>query len=531
MLFLNDTIVAPATAPGGALSLIRVSGDDALAVCDRVFRSVTGKMVSDRKGYTMLYGNIVYPDGRVLDDVVVSVFLAPNSYTGEDMVEISCHGSRYITAEAVNLLIAAGARAATAGEFTSRAFLAGKLDLSQAEAVADMISSHDRATHTLAATQMRGGYSRDLNALRDELLRLASLLELELDFSEEDVTFADRAELAALIEKISVRTEELISSFALGNAIKEGIAVAIVGSPNAGKSTLLNTLLNEDRVMVSDMAGTTRDAIEERVTLGNMEFRFIDTAGIRASGDSLERMGIERTFRAVDKARIILYLFDVGALTDSGAADENVPVATEDFSAEDVAVECAATKIISSISEINTTAEQELCIVINKCDPGCNRESHWGKFAEELEKHTGLRIIPISAKYGYNIGELTHYLTSLTDADPIYSGATIISNSRHYDALLKTRQSLARALAALSGSKSEHYLVESSANRSTDDSANRPKNSSENLPETISTVTSPSTDLIAQDIREALHWLGTITGEITTDEILGTIFSRFCIGK
>jgi tRNA modification GTPase len=340
---------------------------------------------------------------------------------------------------------------------------------------------------------MRGGYSGDLNKLRGELLRLASLLELELDFSEEDVTFADRAELTALIEEISARTEELINSFALGNAIKEGIGVAIIGSPNAGKSTLLNTLLNEDRAMVSDIAGTTRDVIEERITLGGVEFRFIDTAGIRASDYALERMGIERTFKAVDRARIILYLFDVHALTTSEPHDADIAGAAKDAATEDVGARTAAAKIISAISAINTAAEQQLCILLNKCDPDSDGESHWQQLAEELERSTERRVIPISAKYGYNIEELTRYLSSRVDADPIYSGATIVSNSRHYDALLQTHVALRHALAGLSA----------------------------NIP----------ADLAVQDIREALHWLGTITGEITTDEILSTIFSKFCIGK
>ncbi len=559
MFNLDDTITAPATAPGGALSLIRISGADALALCDKVFRSPAGKKLSERKGYSLLYGNIVYPDGKVLDDVVVSVFRAPNSYTGEDMAEISCHGSRYITAEITNLLTAAGARAADAGEFTSRAFIAGKLDLSQAEAVADMISSHDRATHALAVNQMRGGYSGDLDALRGELLRLTSLLELELDFSEEDVTFADRSELTALLEKISCRIEELLRSFALGNAIKEGVGVAIIGSPNAGKSTLLNTLLNEDRAMVSDIAGTTRDAIEERISLGGMEFRFIDTAGIRDSDDALELMGMERTFKAIGKARVILYLFDVTALAacepsvGAAAGVDNSATFTECNVQEVISTErpatiteCAAAKITSAISEINPRTGQELCILLNKCDPDDSGSECWQELAKDLKELTGHRVIPISAKYSHNIGELTGYLTLLVDADPVYRGATIISNSRHYDALHKTRRALRHALAGLSGNVPESisenndptYLPDNDpAYLPGNDPTGLPGNTPANMPwgvcESIhisSSATIP-TDLIAQDIREALHWLGTITGEITTDEILGNIFSKFCIGK
>lgn len=303
----NDTIVAPATAAGGAIAVVRMSGPSALAICDTVFSGA--RRAGEAAGYTVLYGTIA--DGaRVLDDVLVTVFRAPHSYTGEDAVEISCHGSRYIVRELLALLVRRGARMATPGEFTSRAFLGGKLDLSQAEAVADLIASGSRAAHTLATDQMRGGYSAELETLRGELLRLASLLELELDFGEEEVEFADRTELRAAMERIGAKIDRLIDSFALGNAIKEGVAVAIVGRPNVGKSTLLNRLLNEERALVSEIPGTTRDPIEATLNLDGILYRFIDTAGLRTTDDTVERMGIERAYASVARAQIVLQVFD-----------------------------------------------------------------------------------------------------------------------------------------------------------------------------------------------------------------------------
>ena len=311
----NDTIVAPATAAGGAIAVVRMSGPSALAICDTVFSGA--RRAGEAAGYTVLYGTIA--DGaRVLDDVLVTVFRAPHSYTGEDAVEISCHGSRYIVRELLALLVRRGARMATPGEFTSRAFLGGKLDLSQAEAVADLIASGSRAAHTLATDQMRGGYSAELETLRGELLRLASLLELELDFGEEEVEFADRTELRAAMERIGAKIDRLIDSFALGNAIKEGVAVAIVGRPNVGKSTLLNRLLNEERALVSEIPGTTRDPIEATLNLDGILYRFIDTAGLRTTDDTVERMGIERAYASVARAQIVLQVFDAHALDRVG---------------------------------------------------------------------------------------------------------------------------------------------------------------------------------------------------------------------
>ena len=308
----HDTIVAPATAAGGAIAVIRISGGEAFAVCDRIFRG--RRPLAEADGYTVHYGTIAEGD-RVIDDVLAAVFRAPHSYTGENSVEISCHGSSYIVSEILRLLTAAGGRMAQPGEFTIRAYLAGKLDLSQAEAVADMIASSSRAAHALASTQMRGGYSEELESLREKLLNLTSLLELELDFSEEDVEFADRTALRATMQRIAAEIDRLRSSFALGNAIREGVAVAIAGAPNVGKSTLLNRLLNEERAMVSEIAGTTRDVIEECANIGGVLFRFLDTAGIRPTDDRLEQMGIQRTMSSIERARIVIHMVDASTLT------------------------------------------------------------------------------------------------------------------------------------------------------------------------------------------------------------------------
>lgn len=472
----NDTITAVATGVGGAISVIRLSGERAIEICSSLFRAASGKPLKDADGYTLHYGEIVDKE-RVVDDVIVSLFRAPRSYTGEDMVEVSCHASRYIQSEIVKLFINAGARAAEPGEFTIRAFLAGKLDLSQAEAVADMIASTDRATHALASNQMRGGYSAEFRLLREELVNLVSLLELELDFSEEDVEFADRDELSRLITKIEDKVNSLLNSFSLSNVIKEGVAVAIVGEPNVGKSTLLNSLLKEDRAMVSEIAGTTRDVIEESINIGGVKFRFIDTAGIRATDDRLEKMGIERTFSSIERANIIIYLSEGSSLSES--------------------IENAA----KALSEISVRDDQLLILVVNKIDTIDSGEvapiesdlfelfsSSAGEYGVRPEK-----IVAISAKTGENVDELISSLSEFVDTEAVYSGETIISNSRHYEALLRSSESLARAHKGLS----------------------------DGIP----------TDLLSQDIRESLHHLGTITGEITTDEILSNIFANFCIGK
>lgn len=473
----NDTIAAIATGTGGAIAVIRISGQNAIYVCDSIFRTASGKKLADAKGYTIHYGEITDRAGKTIDDVLISIFRAPRSYTGEDMVEISCHGSRYIQQQIINTLLDSGARSAGAGEFTVRAFLAGKMDLSQAEAVADMIASTDKATHALAINQMRGGYSSELGLLRERLLNIASLLELELDFSEEDVEFADRSQLASLVGEIRNKITALLASFRDGNAFKEGIAVAIVGEPNVGKSTLLNTLLKDDRAMVSDIAGTTRDVIEETLTIKGVRFRFIDTAGIRQTDDVLEKMGIERTFASISKADIIILMVDPGA-NASGTAK----------------------KIRDSLVNVTLDPVQTLCILLNKSDK-CGLDASLSytepidpeKIAGYLPSLCAHRIFPISAKEGLNVKSLVDFLYETSNAESLYKGDVVISNNRHYEALGRASESLGRVMEGI--------------------------------------INNISSDFIAQDIRETLHYLGMITGEITTDEILGNIFSKFCIGK
>ncbi len=478
----HDTIVAPATAPGGALAVVRVSGAEALAVCDRIFRG-RGKL-ADAAAYTLHYGRIVEQEGtpsaevagvrvapeqpesatdsdrpasapaeRTIDDVLVAVFRAPHSYTGEESAEISCHGSQYIVSELLRLLCRAGARMASPGEFTIRAYLNGKMDLSQAEAVADLIASSSRAAHTLATTQLRGGYSADLEALRERLLELVSLLELELDFSEEEVEFADRTQLRETMEQIDARIEAMRRSFTLGNAIKQGVAVAIVGAPNAGKSTLLNRLLNEERALVSDIAGTTRDVIEERTNIDGVEFRFLDTAGIRTTEDRLERMGIERTLSSITRARIIIRLLD------ASQAGDTIPA-----------------------PDFEVRRDQRLLTVMNKLDRCPGRTLPEG-------------ILGLSAKTGEGLDTLRCALRAAVDTQALYHGDTVVSNSRHAEALTEAHDALLRALEGLH----------------------------EGLP----------TDLLSEEIRQVIGHIGTITGrgQITPDEVLQNIFSKFCIGK
>ena len=447
MLNDHDTIVAPATPTGGAIAIVRISGSEAIAVAERLFRGRSP--LSEAAGRTVHYGSI-HDGERLVDEVLVTLFRAPHSYTGEDSVEISCHGSAYIVSEILRLALGAGARMASPGEFTLRAFLAGKLDLAQAEAVADLIASSSRAAHAMATNQMRGGYSEELEGLRDKLVHLTSLLELELDFSEEDVEFADRQALRRTMEQIGREIDRLRSSFSLGNAIKEGVAVAIVGAPNVGKSTLLNRLLNEERAMVSEIAGTTRDVIEERANIGGVLFRFLDTAGIRTTGDRLERMGIERTMESIRRAQVIIRLVDARHM------DEAMP-------------------------EFEVRPEQRVLTVVNKMDA-----------APE-----GFRVpegaLGISARQGDGIEALCEALRSTVDTEGLYHGDAVVSNSRHYEALTAARESLGRALAGMD----------------------------EGLP----------ADLLSEEIRPVIRHLGEITGQITTDEILGNIFSKFCIGK
>lgn len=401
----HDTIVAPATAAGGAIAVVRVSGREAFTLCDRLFRG--RKPLAGAEGYTVHYGEIMDGD-RIVDDVLATVFRAPHSYTGEDSVEISCHGSSYIVSEILRLLTAAGGRMAQPGEFTIRAYLAGKLDLSQAEAVADTIAASSRAAHALASTQMRGGYSDELEQLRDKLLNLTSLLELELDFSEEDVEFADRTALRETMQRIGAEIDRLRNSFSLGNAIKEGVAVAIAGAPNVGKSTLLNRLLNEERAMVSEIAGTTRDVIEERANIGGILFRFLDTAGIRSTDDRLERMGIERTMESIRRAQIVIHMIDAPTL--SGTLPE---------------------------PDFTLRPDQKILTVANKID----------KASASLNLPEN--IIAISAKQGTGIDHLCDALRRTVDTEALYHGDPVVSNSRHYEALTTAREALDRALDGL----------------------------------------------------------------------------------
>lgn len=408
----HDTIFAPATATGGAIAVIRISGDEAFTVCDRIFCGRTP--LAETESHTVHYGLIV--DGeRTVDDVLTTVFRAPHSYTGENSVEISCHGSAYIVSEILRLLLAAGGRMAAPGEFTLRAYFAGKLDLSQAEAVADMIASSSRAAHALASNQMRGGYSAALDTLRDRLLHLASLLELELDFSEEDVEFADRGELQQTMEHIDLEIERLRNSFALGNALKEGIPVTIVGAPNAGKSTLLNRLLDEERAIVSEIAGTTRDVIEETVNIEGIRFRFVDTAGIRSTDDRLERLGIERTLQRIAQARIIIRVLDIEAFAAKTSLRSEHPVPAPDF-------------------EIPQSAT--LLTVANKID-----------LYPELVLPQG--VIGLSAQNGQGLDTLRRALLQAVGSDALEQGDIVVSNGRHFEVLTIAHEALRQALHGL----------------------------------------------------------------------------------
>jgi tRNA modification GTPase len=470
MLSLNDTICAPATLPGtGAITLIRVSGPETFAVTDRVFRCSRGS-VKDASGYSVLFGVIIDEasvQDKVVDEVLVSVFRAPHSYTGEDSVEISCHASAYIASRVLELLCAAGARLAEPGEFTRRAFVNGKMDLAQAEAVADVISSSSSASHRVAMTQLKGGYSAELSSIREALVEITSLLELELDFSEEEVEFADRNRLRSLLVSASGRVRALADSFRLGNAIKNGVPVAIVGEPNVGKSTLLNALVGDDRALVSDIAGTTRDSIEEHVTLDGVDFRFIDTAGLRESSELVEKMGMDRTWKMLFEADIVLAVVDATASPAASSAFLKKLTDRMDF-------EC-----------------QQLVILVNKTD--CNKNvNDINNFVSSIGSQSV--VLDISALTGAGLPQLRETLASLVRAHFQGSSESIlVTNARHHEALRLAADSLDAALASLSSGV-------------------------------------PS-DLIAQDLRTALYHLGTITGAVSNDEVLGVIFSRFCIGK
>lgn len=490
----NDTIAAPATAAGGALCVVRVSGPRAIDICDTIFRGRT--TLAAAKTASAHYGSIADTTAGVIDEAIVTIFRAPHSYTGEDSVEISVHGSSYVVRALMQALARAGARPARAGEFTRRAFLAGRMDLAQAEAVADMIASSSRAAHAVAATQMRGAYSHELQELRRQLLDITSLLELELDFSEEDVEFADRTQLDTLLRRTRDKVAALARSFALGNALKEGVAVAIVGSPNVGKSTLLNRLAGEERAMVSDIAGTTRDTVEARINIDGVDYRFIDTAGVHQTDDKLELMGIDRTRQALEKARMVLWITtadepccNVGSKIRSNVGS-NVGNQSGHNAHNAPDTEAALKAEFAATTGIELTSEQILYLIINKIDLQPHTESASAVTAEGTEDKYTIRL---SAKTGEGIRTLVAALARSVDATAAYRGEAIVTNQRHYHALCEALTALDAALDGL-----QHGLT---------------------------------SELLSEDIRAAINHLGEITGEITSDDILQNIFSKFCIGK
>jgi len=462
----QDSIVALATPSGaGAIAVIRISGEGAIAIGASVFRSVKGKDLLKLKSHTLNLGHI-HDGEKILDEVLISIFKGPNSYTGENTVEISCHGSTFIQQQIIQLLLRKGCRMANAGEFTLRAFLNGKLDLSQAEAVADLISSDNEASHQIAMQQMRGGFSNEIAQLRQELLNFASLIELELDFAEEDVEFADRTQFRELINRIEFVLKRLIDSFAVGNVIKNGIPVAIVGEPNVGKSTLLNALLNEERAIVSDIAGTTRDTIEDELVIDGIGFRFIDTAGIRETQDVVESIGIKKTFEKIGQAQVVVYLIDNGQLvTDNGRI----------------------TEIKLEIEKIKNQFPLKPLIVIG------NKVDKLDEAQIENLKSEILDILLISAKQNIGVEDLKNTLLSFVNTGALRNNETIVTNTRHYDSLLKALEEIQKV----------NYGLQ----------------------------TNLSSDLMAIDIKEALYQFGLITGQVTNDELLGNIFANFCIGK
>lgn len=458
----QDTICAVSTAPGvGGIAVIRVSGPEAIAICNTIFVPRTaGKDLLSQKAYTLRYGSIRRGE-ELIDEVLVALFRAPHSFTGEDTVEITCHGSVYIQQQIMQLLIESGCRSALPGEYTQRAFMNGKMDLSQTEAVADLIASTSAGQHRLALNQMRGGFSHELKNLREQLLHITSLMELELDFSDhEELEFADRSELSTLAAHIETVISRLANSFSVGNAIKNGIPVAIIGETNAGKSTLLNVLLNEDKAIVSDIHGTTRDVIEDTVNIGGITFRFIDTAGIRETHDAIESIGIERTFQKLDQADIVLWMID------AADADQQIAQLSE--------------KILPH------SEGKQLILVFNKAD----------LLADNRFKPAGLpnvQSIFISAKKREHIDELQDLLIQAAHIPSLSSNDIIVTNIRHYEALTHALESIHRVQEGLSA----------------------------NL----------SGDFISQDLRECIFHLSDIIGEVTTDQVLGNIFERFCVGK
>lgn len=465
---MEDTICALSTAPGmGAIAMIRISGPATFEIFDTVFKPFKrNTSLATAEPYSMLFGKVL--DGsQTIDEVVAGIFRGPNSYTGEDVIEISCHGSVFIQRQIIKLLLKNGARLAEPGEYTMRAFANGKMDLSQAEAVADLISSENKASHQVAMQQMRGGFSKEISILRQELINFASLIELELDFSEEDVEFADRTQLSALLATIQKVLKRLIDSFETGNVIKNGVPVAIVGAPNVGKSTLLNALLNEDKAIVSEVAGTTRDAIEDEMNIKGISYRFIDTAGIRETEDVVETIGIQKTFEKIESSRLILFLFDASteALYQTHRIDQ----------------------IKQELQLLQKKApNKHMILVANKMDQGDENL---------VQKHFGAQehLVLLSAKEKSGIEDLITALTSMVNLESLNQGSTIVTNVRHVDMLSKALEDVQRVEQGMANNISGDFL--------------------------------------AMDIREALNHLGSITGEISTDDLLGNIFGKFCIGK
>ncbi len=465
----NDTICAPATVPGtGAISLIRLSGKDAIEIAGKILTAD----ISQKPGYSVCFSTIKDNDGKLLDEVVVNIYRSPHSYTGEDLVEISCHASSYIVSNILMLLVNAGARSALRGEFTRRAFINGKMDLAQAEAVADLISAENQAAHKVAVNQLKGGFSAELKGLRQQLLGLASLVELELDFAEEEVIFADRSRLLALTEKAETHIEKLVDSFRLGNAVKNGVPVALVGSTNTGKSTLLNALLQEERAIVSSIAGTTRDTIEETLVIGDTLFRFIDTAGIRETLETIEKIGIERALNKMSQADIVLCVID--STRDIKEISEEIGFICSKFDSD----------------------KQDVIFLLNKSD--ISGDDNIVSIKELINLLTdNYKIKPhsleISALNGENIDKLKAMLQEMQQNKISSYDSILVTNIRHYNALTKALESL----------KNVHFSL----------------------------LSPTPADLIAEDLRTSISYLGEITGDITTDEVLGEIFGRFCIGK
>ncbi len=465
-MFSYSTICAPATSGAGAISIIRLSGPDSFKIAGSIFRSPGNKKINELKPFSIHLG-VILDGSEVLDEVIISIFKSPHSYTGEDSIEISCHASPFIQKRILELLVENGALLAGPGEFTQRAFLNGKMDLSQAEAVADLIASENKSAHRIALNQMRGGFSKELAQLRKELLHFTSMIELELDFSEEDVEFANRDALRDLVTNMLKVITRLIESFKSGNVIKNGVPVAIIGKPNVGKSSLLNRLLNDDKAIVSEIPGTTRDSIEDTIRIGDITFRFIDTAGIRETADIIENLGIRKTYQKIEQAAVILLLAD---------ARDNTEIILESF---------------QEIRNQIKNQEKQLVLVMNKSD--MTKTSQLSELKTSLNLNENENLVEISAKKGTNIDQLDQILIKAAKVSNLDKDAVIVSNIRHFEALSLASENLNRVKEGISN----------------------------NIP----------SDLISQDLRQAIYYLGQITGEISTDEVLGNIFRNFCIGK